>query len=111
MINMAKWSENPNRIEENNTQIITSIVNAPTIGLDPRLCMSFMASDLRYELTHNEHLSTKEMRKWWLERSDAQIESIGYYVLGGDDIWRAFIQEVSHAMEIVRKQIEGTSDE
>lgn len=106
MTNMAKWNENPNRIEENNTQIITSIVNSLTNGVDPRLCISFMAKDLRYELTHNENLSTKEMRKWWLERSDAEIESIGYYVLAGDDIWRAFLQEVSHSMEIVRKEIE-----
>ena len=107
MTNMAQWNENPNRIEENHTQIITSIVNSPTIGVDPRLCLSFMAKDLRYELANNEYLSTEEMRKWWLQRSDAEIESIGYYVLAGDDIWRAFLQEVSHAMEIVRKEIEA----
>lgn len=107
MTPMAKWNENPMRVEETHTQIINSIVNSPTIGVDPRLCVSFMARDLRYEFENNDHLSTPEMRQWWMSRTDEDIEQIGYYILAGDDIWRTFLQEMSHAMEIVRKELES----
>lgn len=107
MNDMAKWNENPIRVEETHTQIINSIVNSPTIGVDPRLCISFMARDLRYELENNEHLSTPEMREWWLSRTDEELEQMGYWVLCGDDIWIAWCQELSRSMEAMRKEIES----
>jgi hypothetical protein len=108
---MAKWNENNFRVEETHTQIINSVVNLPTVGVDARLCVSFMARDLRYEFENNEHLSTSEMREWWLSRTDKEIEQIGHYILAGDDIWRTVFQELAHGMEFVRKEIEANSDD
>lgn len=100
---MTEWHELAHtgkqvELGENHVQIINSIVNSPLVGIDPRLALAYTADTIRYELENNRHFISDELREYWLAQTDGDLEQLGYYILDGDEIWKAWIRELRRAM-------------